>query len=439
MQSFESATLSEIRLVRRQHLLLACVIGLLIGGVAVAFEVAAEYVAQAEGWISSLSPDPRAQLAILAALCTTAGAIAGLVTQRVAPEAGGSGIPHVKSALSGAASLRGARIVAAKFIGGALVIGSRFSLGREGPTVHLGAAVADQLSKVAKAPALLREHLVACGAGAGLAAAFNAPLAGFLFIIEELRREVSSVTLGMALIGTVLADVVVQFATGAGPSLTVPPFAVPSLASFPAIIIIALGSTVAALAFNQALVTGVQRMPAGVPLWLRGALMGAAVALCIRFLPAVTDDTQTAFSRLFGSSADASLGIQALAALLLAKMLLTAACYSTGVPGGIFAPMLVQGAIVGALGGKLLAPIGAPSETVCALVGMTAFFAASVRAPFTGVVLLAEMTNGFTLLFPLMAAALAAYLAAELCGSRPIYERLLEISRTKPRKITEKH
>lgn len=115
----------------------------------------------------------------------------------------------------------------------------------------------------------------------------------------------------------------------------------------------------------------------------------------------------------------------------LSKLLLTVACYATGVPGGIVVPMLVQGAFVGLLMAKLasLASVAVPHEAVCALLGMTAFFAASVRAPFTGVVLLAEMTNGFALLLPLLGVALIGYFIGELSGSKPIYERLLEASR----------
>ncbi len=117
----------------------------------------------------------------------------------------------------------------------------------------------------------------------------------------------------------------------------------------------------------------------------------------------------------------------------LSKLLLTVACYATGVLGGIFAPMLVQGAFIGLLMAKLssLASVPVPHEAVCALLGITAFFAAPVRAPFTGVVLLAEMTNGCTLLLPLLGVALIGYFVGELSGAKPIYERLLEVSRRK--------
>ena len=423
---------TEIRELRRHHLALAIVLGTSIGVLAVAFQSAVTWISALQDIILSSDLSPTTSTLVILGMCVTGGGIAGLLAQRIAPEAGGSGIPHVKAALAHSTSIRGLRIIFVKFIGGILVIGNRFSLGREGPTVHLGAALADEIGKISKAPQHLRDHLIACGAGAGLAAAFNAPLAGFLFVIEELRREVNSITLGMALLGTVLADSIVQLSRGNGPSLIAPGLEAPTMASIPIIICIALAATGAGLLFNRILISGVRRTSATIPAWIRGASVGALVWCCVMYLPSATDDVQSVFSAFLGNSLH-STSVQALCALFVVKLVLTVACYVTGVPGGIFAPMLVQGIFVGLVVGNLaaLTPFAVPTPTVCAMLGMTAFFAASVRAPFTGVVLLAEMTNGFQLLLPLMAVALIAYLLSELIGSKPIYERLMEVSRDK--------
>lgn len=421
----------ELSSIGKHHLLLAVVIGLVVGGLAVAFEWTASLVASLQSDLASASHGFNGNLLALLVCCGFGGALAGALTQFLAPEAGGSGIPHVKAVLSHGQPLRGLRVLVVKFLGGALVIGGKFSLGREGPTVHIGASVADEIAKRAKVPSSLRDHLIACGAGAGLAAAFNAPLAGFLFVIEELRREVNSVTLGMALVGTVLADAVVQIYHGPAPMLMVPDLDVPSLGTMPAVLSISLLATLGGLLFNRALVRGVVAMPARAALWARGAVVGAVVGACIYFVPSLTIDEQGVFAHFLtgGIVADASCAV--LAALFIGKLMLTVACYATGVPGGIFAPMLVQGAFIGLLTLKLLSltPLHLPSEGVGMVIAMTAFFAASVRAPFTGVVLLAEMTNGFTLLLPLMAAALVGYFIGELTRSKPIYESLLAISR----------
>ena len=159
-------------------------------------------------------------------------------------------------------------------------------------------------------------------------------------------------------------------------------------------------------------------------------VVGCLVGACIHFLPMIVLDEQEVFRRFSAGTIFSEISILTLGSLFVAKLLLTAACYATGVPGGIFAPMLVQGAFVGFLMAKVLAltPLDVPNAEVSALLGMTAFFAASVRAPFTGVVLLAEMTDGFSLLLPLMVAALTGYVVAELLGTKPIYERLLATS-----------
>jgi CIC family chloride channel protein len=291
----------------------------------------------------------------------------------------------------------------------------------------MGAAIAAEINTRAKIPPHLRDHVIACGAGAGLAAAFNAPLAGFLFIIEELRREAHSITLGMALLATVLADAVVRFCFGAQPLLPTSDLISPSLDTLPAAIAITLVGTAGGLVFNETLMLFVQRAPTRAPAWLRGALIGCIVALCISYIPSITLDQHGAFHKYVGTNAGAHTTAAVLLGLCSMKLILTAACYATGIPGGIFAPMLVQGAFIGLGIGKLMALSGlaVPIDSVSALIGMTAFFAASVRAPFTGVVLLAEMTNGFTVLLPLMGAALIAYLIGEFSGLRPIYERLL--------------
>lgn len=429
-QHTEELALSDLRDVRGHHLVIAACLGATVGGVALLFQTAVAWVSSVQNSLTSIVPSVALAAALLVIVCASTGALAGILTSAVAPEAGGSGIPHVKAVLAHLQTMRGLRILIVKFIGGALAIGNHFSLGREGPTVHLGAALGDELAKLSKAPRHLKDHLIACGAGAGLAAAFNAPLAGFLFVIEELRRDVTSITLGMALLGTVLADSIVQLGVGSGPNLSVTHIVTPHISAVPAIVIISLGAAGAGLLFNETLMAVVRWFPSSIPLWVRGIVAGFLVACGILLVPGVTEDIQSIFDNFVARATLTSISLSSLGILFLLKLILTVACYATGVPGGIFAPILAQGVFVGLLCGALAAflPLPVPEPTVCALLGMTAFFAASVRAPFTGVVLLAEMTNGFSLLLPLMGAALVAYFIAELLGTKPIYERLLQLS-----------
>ena len=428
--SLETSAEEELTSVRKRHFVLAAGLGLGVGCIAVAFEWMASFVSRLQQVCTLSSTGVWENLFLHVLFCAGAGSLVGALTYYLAPEAGGSGIPHVKAVLAHLQPLRGVRVMLVKFMGGAIVIGSKFSLGREGPTVHIGASLADEVARRAKMPRHLRDHLIACGAGAGIAAAFNAPLAGFLFVIEELRREVNSITLGMALLGTVLADAIVQLGSGGRSMLRISEVSPLSLECIPAILLIAMVASCGGLLFNHTLVLAVVKVPSRSPLWVRGGLVGGVVGACITFVPTLVLDEQGIFD-LFGQGASVyQISMVTLGCLFIGKLLLTVACYATGVPGGIFAPMLVQGALLGFLCSHVLTLTSLPMPTVevSALIGMTAFFAASVRAPFTGVVLLAEMTNAFSLLLPLMLAALVGYFVGELLGARPIYERLLTLS-----------
>ena len=199
----------------------AALVGAAAGGLAVLFQIVLDYAFKMTLDLAAWSRAHHGLL-ILPLLCSACGLSTALITKRWCPEAAGSGIPQVKGVLMHLGNIRWARVLAVKFMAGLLVIGGGFTLGREGPTIHLGAAVGLALTKLLHLPHRLRLHYVACGAGAGLAAAFNAPLAGFVFVLEELRREMSPLTYGTALVATVTADVVTRFFMGSRPSLLIP-------------------------------------------------------------------------------------------------------------------------------------------------------------------------------------------------------------------------
>ena len=185
---------------RRTHFFRAAVIGLCAGLLAVAFRRVLALAETARGRVlDHLHGHPMWGWAVLPAIGLLAGAVVGWMTTRIAPEAAGSGIPHLKGVLLHVRRLRWRRLIPVKFIGGVVGIGAGLSLGREGPTVQMGAAVAQALGGLLRTPEGDLPQLFSAGAGAGLAAAFNAPLAGLLFVIEELHRELSSRTAAGAL------------------------------------------------------------------------------------------------------------------------------------------------------------------------------------------------------------------------------------------------
>lgn len=357
--------------------------------------------------------------------------IAALLTSALAPEAAGSGIPHTKAVLLGLRHMRAWRVFVVKFFAGGLAIGAGLSLGREGPTIHIAAAAAALVASLLKFSSKAVPHLMACGAGAGLAAAFNAPLAGFIFVIEELRRELSPVTYGSALIAAVIADGLVRVAHGGSPVLPVSELYLPDLGTLPFIAVLGAGCGVAGVMFNRLLAWVARGASPLQPLsvWKRALLASGVTVLAAAIVPASFIPAQGQLHLLLNSDVIADTAVWALAALFLLKVALTIVAYAAGVPGGIFAPMLVQAALLGAFVGNgfaLLAPEMA-SGKLFAIVGMVAYFAAVVRAPLTGVVLISEMTNSFPLLFVYLLASLTAYLVAEAFHEKPVYESLMDI------------
>lgn len=410
----------------------AALVGLAAGLLAVGFQRALWLAEQCRSTLLAwLRQFPTWGWLVLPLLAAALGALASWITVRRAPEASGSGIPHVKGVLLHVRALRWRQLLPVKFLAGVLAIGAGFSLGREGPSVQMGAAAGDLIGDVLHAPRRERRHLIACGSGAGLAAAFNAPLAGFIFVIEELQRELSTVTYGTALIAAVVADVLTRACTGQLPSFHVTGYPMPPLSALPLFALLGLAAGVVGVGFNRGLLATLSAFHRWnrLPPWGRAALVGALVGLVGWWMPeALGGGHHTAEALLRGEYNSASL-VRFLLPLLAVKMALTLLSYATGVPGGIFAPLLVLGALVGLITGNLSTlafPALAPTPAAFAVVGMAATFTAIVRAPLTGVVLILEMTNNYGQLLPLLVACLLAYLVAERLRSAPVYEALLE-------------
>lgn len=375
----------------------------------------------------------------IVSICVSVGGLSSWMTQRFAPEASGSGIPHVKGVLLRLRTLKWWKILPVKYLGGVLAIGTGFSLGREGPTVQMGAVAGKIIAQWLRVPRRLHGQLIAAGAGAGLAAAFNAPLAGFIFVIEELRREFSPLTYGTALIAAVLADFVTRFVLGQQPSFHVNVYSTPTLSDYPLFVLLGVACGVIGLLFNRYLLKGVDTVKTrfGKWTWQKGAIAGFAVGTVACVLPSALGGGQaTSESIITGSIASVRPDWMSgwsvasfLLVLLCVKLLLTIICYCSGVPGGIFAPMLVLGALTGgemAVICQRLLGTGIHPDAFT-VVGMAAIFAAVVRAPLTGSILILEMTGSYPLLFAFLLASMVAYVTSDVLMNPPIYEALLEL------------
>ena len=224
----------DVRDQRRRLFPRALLVGVVVGALAVAFRGAlAAGDAARDHLLTFAHQFPLFGWLLPVVACSAAAAVSVVLVRRFAPEASGSGIPHLEAVLRRFRTLDGRRILPVKFIGGALALGSGMAMGREGPTVQMGAAAADILSGWLKTTGRERRTLLSAGAGAGLAAAFNAPLAGLVFVLEEVQRDFRPIVFGAAFLAAAAADIVARFAGGQLPVFIVPSYPVPALDALP--------------------------------------------------------------------------------------------------------------------------------------------------------------------------------------------------------------
>jgi chloride channel protein, CIC family len=359
--------------------------------------------------------------------CAAATAVAAWLVRRFSPQAEGSGIPHVELVARGELPAAPYRLVPVKFLGGLLAIGSGLALGREGPSVQMGASTAHLIGKLFRRNEDDCKVLLAAGAGAGLATAFNAPIAGAAFVLEELVRRfdtrITIATLGASAGAIAVARVLL----GDTPDFHVEPLPYPGFGTVAIHLALGVVAGFLGIVYNRALLATLAAFEQlhRWPVELRAALVGAAVGVTAWFAPGWVGGGDAITQRtLAGRESVAILPI-----IFLFRFGFGAVSYAARTPGGLFAPMLVLGAQSGLLFGILCNewfPSAAPDPTVLAVVGMAAFFSAVVRAPLTGIVLVMEMTASFTSLLPMLAACFTAMLMPNLLRNPPIYDSLRE-------------
>jgi CIC family chloride channel protein len=358
---------------------------------------------------------------IAAAICA---ALARWIV-RWAPAASGSGVQHVEAVMRGEAEPAPLRVLPAKFVGGALAIGSGLALGREGPTVQMGATIGISIARVLRATVDDLRAMQAATAGAGLAVAFNAPVGGALFVFEEVGRSVGLRLTLATLIACAAAVGVARVMLGDRPDFTVVSLASPSFVGLLPHLV--LGAFLGALgaAYSRATLWGLNVFDriTMIPVELRAALVGGVVGLVAWFEPSLVGGGDRLNQEVLG----AQVPLFTLVVIFVVRWFIGPWSYAAGTPGGLFAPLLLVGSAFGIVYGHIaqdLLPALAPQPLAFALVGMCAFFTAVVRAPLTGIVLITEMTATTTLLVPMLAACFAAMLVATVMGSEPIYDTL---------------
>lgn len=344
-----------------------------------------------------------------------------------APMSKGSGIPQIKGVLLRQVQLNWFRDVLAKFFGGLLSLGFGLSLGREGPSVQLGASTGLGYSKITKRPSLEEKYLITAGASAGLAAAFNSPLAGVMFALEELHRHFSPLLLMSAMAASVTSDVVSRYFFGLKPIFNFEGMEELPLNNYIYIVLLGIIIGILGKLFNV-LIMFVQKnysqnnsikdgLKPVIPLLLSG-IFGF-------YLPQVLGGGHHLIEEL----SNEEFVLTAILILFLAKLLFTIISYGSGVPGGIFLPILVLGALVGRGFAEVLYNFDLISSNHIInfiTLAMAAYFTAVVKAPITGSILITEMTGTFNHLLSLTIVCLTAYVVSDFIKSHAIYDLLLE-------------
>jgi CIC family chloride channel protein len=359
--------------------------------------------------------------------CAAAALIAAWLVRRFSPHASGSGIPHVEAVLNEEMPQAPFHLIWVKFCGGVLAIGSGLALGREGPSVQMGASVAHLVGKVCRRKWPDCRVLLAAGAGAGLATAFNAPMAGAVFVLEELVRRFEPRIAVAALGASATGIAVARMFLGDAPDFHVDALVYASAKAMPLFFVLGAVAGLAAIAYNRALletIAAAERL-GRLSVELRAGLIGAAVGILAWFAPSVVGGGDAITQRsLVGAET-----LSGLPLVFLLRFGLGTVSYAAGTPGGLFAPMLALGAQLGLFLGILCRLVFPDLEIQAegfAVVGMAAFFTGVVRAPLTGIMLVTEMTANVTMLLPMLLACFAAMLVPTLLRNAPIYDSLRE-------------
>jgi len=365
--------------------------------------------------------------------CTTFGGLAcGLLLDRLAPAARGSGIPQVKAAYAIKSGRIRLRDSLSKFGIATLQIGSGSSLGVEGPTVHICAGISTALGRLFALSPRNTRRLLPVGSSAGIAAAFNAPIAAVTFSIEEIIGDIDHTVLSGVVVASALAAVIEHSLLGSRPVFNVPQsYAMGDPSSL--LIYALLGVTAAYVgnAFRTMLLTTRARFRTlAVPNWTKpgiGGLMTGFVAVCAILAAGAGGITGGGYETL-SAALTGSLTLQAMLAGCVLKIVATAFSYGSGGAGGLFAPTLFVGGMLGGCMGILDRELFGHIDNqlgAFALVGMGALLAAVVRAPITSVLIIFEMTRSYGLVLPLMIATTTAYALARRTQPLGIYDELL--------------
>ncbi|MCS1407757.1 MAG: H(+)/Cl(-) exchange transporter ClcA [Verrucomicrobia subdivision 3 bacterium] len=424
---------------KTQTIALTCVYGLFAGLAAVLFHLVIQGLFSVTFQrLATLTPQTFA-IGSFVIIISSSLAVGFLLT-RFCPGASGSGIPQLKLAFWKDFGTVSWQVVWVKFVAGVLSIGGGCSLGREGPSVQLASGVASNLAGVLGEPKQTRRHAAAAGAAAGLAAAFNTPLAAITFVLEEIVQDLNSRILGSILLASVLGALVVHGLVGPQPAFVIDKVNSPDWRVYLLIPVVAAAASLIGILFQKATLALRKKRKRfeRIPAWFRptiGGLVTWVLGVAV-FLITSRNGRPGSLGVFSVGYEDLSRALSVLDAidwrvaglLLAAKLIATFACYGFGGCGGIFSPTLFLGGMCGVfltgIFGHWL-DLDASAHVLLAIVGMSACLGAVVRAPVTGILIVFEMTHEFSLVPALMLGALISSAISRRLSKENFYEAIL--------------
>lgn len=411
-------------IVRSKIIVQAILVGLISGMLVVGFKVSINSLF----WTIQkfLSAFPTWQKALIFPLITALGGlISGFLVFKFAPETKGSGIPYVKMTMARMGNMTRIRSIVVKFFAGVAGIGTGLSLGREGPSVQLGAGAGALVGRLFKMSGTNQDKLIAAGAGSAIGATFNAPIAGTIFVLEELVQKFTPALLFPVLVATVSAASLARHFLGSNPSFDLPKLQGGiTLENIPVCIILGLVAGLLGVLFSKVIFFNNKLFDkmSKIPNYFKPAIAGLAVGLIGLVIPYVLGSGNFSVDLLLQHKF--SLGLVLI--IFITKFFVTPFCFGSGAAGGIFLPMLMLGSFLGYIVSTVCNSFGFHTDPiVIAILGMGAFLSAVARTPITAVVMVFEMTGGYSHILPIMLSAAIADLVAEKLNQKPIYASLI--------------
>ena len=401
------------------------IIGAVVGVMIVLHRILLGKVTNLFMWFYSNSKGNFLNIILLFLILILSGYIVGIMVKKV-PLISGSGIPQVEGILM--KKLKGSwfKVLINKFTGGLIALGAGLSLGREGPSVQMGASIGEGFAKIFKRVSVEERYLITSGASAGLSAAFNAPISGVMFALEEVHKNFSPLVLLSVMGSALMSDFVTRKLLGTAKSLNFVGVKVLDLKYYWLLIILGIIVGISGVIFNSGILK--------TQFIFKKSKLSTEIKVIIPFL--ITGVVGLTAPILLGgghglimSLDKSSITLKMLLLFLLVKYLLTFIGFGSGTPGGIFFPLLVLGALIGNIFGIVAIDLfNIPSIYIInfIILAMAGNFASIVKAPITGIILICEMTGSFDHLLSLAIVCVIAYITSDIFKSEPIYESLLE-------------